>query len=179
MSAAPNTPCERHEVTIHYLEQREPKAHPPLPTPARKLAIMRAEKPPVGFYRFLFDGIGEQHRWVSRRYLSDEDLKRLIHDPETYIYVLYAEGSPVGFGEIDGRERDHAAIKFFGLLPEAQGQGLGRWFFREITELAWQLRRGRVIIETCSLDNPRALQIYQLEGFTLYDQATGIIEWRG
>lgn len=179
MSASPNSPYERHEVTIHYLEQRAPRVQTPLPTPGRKLAIMRAENPPAGFYRFLFNGIGEQHRWVSRRYLSDEALNRLTHDPETYIYVLYADGSPVGYGEIDGRKQDHASIKFFGLLPEAQGLGLGRWFFREITELAWQLRRGRVIIETCSLDNPRALQLYQREGFSLYDQAVGIIEWRG
>lgn len=180
MSAAEKPePLERHEVTIHYLEQRAPVIRPPLPVPARKLAIMRAEKPAPGFYRFLFNGVGEPHRWVSRRYLTDEALKKHIHDPKALIYVLYTEGSPVGYGEIDSRKEDHAAIKFFGLLPEAQGQGLGRWFFREITELAWQLRRGRVIIETCSLDSPKALRLYQREGFSLYDQGRGLIEWRG
>lgn len=170
---------ERHEVTIHYLEQQEPKERPPLPRPARQLAIMRAEKPPIGYYRFLFDAIGEPHRWISRRYMADEDLLAHIHHHDVSIYVLYAEGSPVGFGEIDGRKPDRAEIKFFGLLPEAQGTGLGRWFFREITDLAWQFRRGRVVIETCTLDSPRALQLYQREGFTLYDRANGLIEWRG
>lgn len=172
-------PLERHEVTIHYLEQKAPVSHAPLPRPSRRLAIMRAEKPPLAFYRFLFNGVGEPHRWVSRRYLSDEALRRHVHDPQCHIYVLYADGSPVGYGEVDGRTEGHAAIKFFGLLPEAQGQGLGRWFFREVTDLAWQLRRGRVIIETCTLDSPRALQLYQREGFTLYDRATGVIEWYG
>lgn len=172
-------PLERHRVTINYLEQRAPRTQTPVPPPARKLAIMRAEKPPVSFYRFLFNTIGEPHRWVSRRYMADEELRAIIHDPEVAIYVLYAEGSPVGFGEIDGRDKKVAAIKFFGLLPEAQGRGLARWFFREVTELAWQLCCGRVIIETCTLDNPRALQLYQREGFALYDQATGVIEWLG
>lgn len=179
MSASPKEPLERHDVTIHYLEQREPAQKMPLPRPARQLAIMRAEKPSVAFYRFLFNTVGESHRWISRRYMSDADLLGHIHDPENAIYVLYAEGSPMGFGEVDGRKSDHAAIKFFGLMPEAQGQGLGRWFFREITDLAWQLRRGRVIIETCSLDSPRALQLYQREGFSLYDQGRGLIEWHG
>lgn len=172
-------PLERHHVTIHYLEQKEPRRLPPLPRPARRVAVMRAEAPPVGFYRFLFNGVGEPHRWVSRRYLTDEALREVIHDPQVHIYVLYTEGSPVGYGEIDARRPEHAAIRFFGLLPEAQGQGLGRWFFREVTELAWQLARPRVIIETCSLDSPRALQLYQREGFTLYDRATGVIEWLG
>ncbi|MEE4208944.1 MAG: GNAT family N-acetyltransferase [Parvularcula sp.] len=172
-------PLERHTVTIHYLKQDAPLSRPPLPLPARQLAIMRAERPSPDFYRFLFNGIGEQHRWVSRRYLPDEELKAHIHDPEVAIYVLYAEGSPQGFGEIDARGPENVSIKFFGLLPEAQGRGLGRWFFREITELAWHRGRSPVIIETCSLDNPRALRLYQREGFSLYDRAEGVIEWRG
>ncbi|MEM1379086.1 MAG: GNAT family N-acetyltransferase [Pseudomonadota bacterium] len=172
-------PLERHSVTIHYLEQTMQRMQTPLPVPARKLAIMRAEKPPLAFYRFLFNGVGEPHRWISRRYMPDTELSAIINDPNIAIYVLYAEGSPVGFGEVDSRESDHAAIKFFGLLPEVQGQGLGRWFFREITELAWQMRKPRVIIETCTLDSPRALQLYQREGFSLYDRATGVIEWHG
>lgn len=179
MSASRKQPLERHEVTIHYLEQRARRVQTPLPVPARRLAIMRAEKPAAGFYRFLFNTIGEPHRWISRRYIPDRELMRHIHDDDVHIYVLYAEGSPVGFGEVDGRRTDHASIRFFGLLPEAQGQGLGRWFFREVTELAWQLGRPRVIIETCSLDSPRALQLYQREGFSLYDRATGLIEWHG
>jgi GNAT superfamily N-acetyltransferase len=180
MSAAPSKePLERHQVTIHYLEQKVPLDRMPLPRPARQLAIMRAERPPLAFYRFLFNGVGEPHRWISRRYLSDDELRRHVHDPESYIYVLYADGSPVGFGEIDGRKPKRASIKFFGLLPEAQGQGLGRWFFREMTDLAWQLGRGRVIIETCTLDSPKALRLYQREGFTLYDRAQGVIAWHG
>jgi GNAT superfamily N-acetyltransferase len=151
----------------------------PLPRPARKLAVMRAEKPSPAFYRFLFNGVGEKHRWVTRRYLGDEELKLHIHDPDVHIYVLYTDGSPQGYGEIDARGAGPVAIKFFGLLPDAQRQGLGRWFFREITELAWQLRRPPVIIETCSLDDPRALRLYQREGFDLYDRAQGVIEWHG
>lgn len=172
-------PLERHEVTIHYLEQRVPLDRPPLPRPARQVAIMRAERPPLAFYRFLFNGVGEAHRWISRRYMTDAELEKRIHNDDTHIYVLYADGSPAGFGELDSRKPAEVSIKFFGLLPETQGRGLGRWFFREITDLAWQLRRGRVIIETCSLDSPRALRLYQREGFTLYDQGRGLIEWRG
>lgn len=172
-------PLERHQVTIHYLEQRQPVVLPPLPRPARRLAIMKAEKPPLGFYRYLFNTIGEPHRWITRRYLSDDDLRAVIHRDDVHIHILYADGSPAGLGEIDDRKAGQASIKFFGLIPEAQGQGLGRWFFREVTAAAWSLRRGRVTIETCSLDSPRALQLYQREGFTLHDHAAGVVEWHG
>lgn len=166
-------------MTIHYLEQKAPVTRPPVPVPAKKLALMRAETPPLTFYRFLFNGVGEEHRWVSRRYLSDDALKALIHRDDVYIYPLILAGSSVGFGELDARIKGEVCIKFFGLLPEARRLGLGRWFFREMTDLAWSLRPGRVIIETCSLDSPRALQLYQREGFTLYDRAHGVIEWYG
>lgn len=181
MSSAPRAaePLERHEVTIRYLEQTAPRAQTPLPRPGRALALMRAERPHPNYYRFLFNGVGEEHRWVSRRYMNDAELRRHTDDTDVHIYILYAEGSPVGFGEVDARTPSRAVIKFFGLMPYAQGEGLGRWFFREVTELAWQLRRGRVIIETCTLDNPRALRLYQREGFIIYDEARGLIEWYG
>lgn len=170
---------ERHEVTIQYLEQTEPKAQMPIAVPGRKLAVMRAETPPVGYYRFLFNGVGEPHRWVSRRYISDEELQALIHHEDVYIYPLLMNGSPMGYSEIDAKDKKNVTIRFFGLLPEAQGLGLGRWFFRETTRLAWSFQPSRVLIETCSLDSPRALQLYQREGFNLYDRATGVIEWYG
>ncbi|MEO1657121.1 MAG: GNAT family N-acetyltransferase [Pseudomonadota bacterium] len=172
-------PLERHEVTIQYLEQDAPKVLMPIATPGKKLAVMRAEKPPVGYYRFLFNGVGEKHRWVSRRYLPDTELQALIHHDDIHIYPLLMNGSPMGYSEIDAKDKENIVIRFFGLLPEAQGLGLGRWFFRETTRLAWSFTPRRVRIETCSLDSPRALQLYQREGFSIYDRATGVIEWYG
>lgn len=181
MSASQKT--DTFEVTITYLEQAVPPVRRPVPKPPGKLSVLRAERPPLPFYRYLFDQIGGPWHWVSRRYLDDDALMKHVHDPDTHLYVLYRNGSPVGMGEIDHRRTTHpdgaAEIKFFGLIPEATGRGLGTWFFSHIVDLAWALRPPRVLIETCTADHPAALPLYQKAGFIPYSQSSGIIEWRG
>lgn len=70
-------------------------------------------------------------------------------------------------------------VKFFGLVPEARGRGLGTFFFDEILATIWAKDPGFVSIETCSMDSPAALRIYQRAGFSVVNQGTGLIEWRG
>jgi GNAT superfamily N-acetyltransferase len=57
-------------------------------------------------------------------------------------------------------------LAYFGLVPEAVGQGLGRFLLETAVHLAWD-RPGatRVTVNTCSLDHPRALPLYQRAGF--------------
>lgn len=176
MSASPN---DRHQVTITYLEQREPPRAPQPAKPPYRTAMMRASRPPLGFYRYIWNAVGEPHRWISRRYMSDADLSAIIHDDRIAIYILYKEGWPAGFAEIDWRNKPVAEFKFFGLVPDAQGGGLGRWFLRQILDLIWASEPERVIIETCTMDSPAALRMYQRAGFSVYDQGNGLIEWRG
>ncbi len=166
-------------VTVTYLEQVARPTLPQLAPPPFKTALMRMENPPVDFYRFLFMKVGEAHKWVSRRYLDDDDLIDLISAPNTEIFVLYKEGWPAGFAEIRSGDDDKIDFKFFGLMPEAQGDGLGRWFLHEMLGLIWARGPKRVIIETCDLDSPAALRLYQQVGFTVYDQGKGLVEWYG
>ncbi len=167
---------ERVSVTITYLEQT---ARPVLPTPLRpagKTAIMRAENPPVHFYRYLYRLVGDQWKWVSRRRLNDADLMAIIQDPSVYVYVLYADGAPAGFAELDNRDPDYAELKFFGLSPDFIGRGLGRFFLTNIIDLAWTLSPQALRLETCSLDHPGALPLYQKMGFRVYDRKDGVVE---
>lgn len=169
----------RHDVTVTYLEQRVPPRGPAPARPPCRTAMMRAHRPPLSFYRYVWNAVGEPHRWISRRYMDDEDLAEIVHDDRVAIYVLYKEGWPAGFAEVDWRRRPLADFKFFGVVPEAQGEGLGRWFLRQVLDLVWSADPQRVIIETCSMDSPAALRMYQRAGFSVYDQGTGVIEWRG
>ena len=164
------------DVTITYLEQCQPvapKAHAPL---GQKLAILRVDEPPVHFYRYLYDLIGGPYNWVSRRDLSNDVLAQLIQHEDVYLYVLYCGGAPAGMAEIDAREHDVAEIKFFGLAPDFVGRGLGRYYLSNIIELAWQLNPERVILETCTLDHPAALPLYQKLGFSVFDQKQGRVK---
>ncbi len=166
----------RIDVTITYLEQR---ARPVLATPARpplKVAILRAERPPVHFYRYLYGLVGDPYKWVSRKKLSDAELEAIIHDPSVYLYVLYVGGVPGGMAEVDARAAEAAEIKFFGLAPDFIGTGLGRYFLTNVIDLAWALSPKAVRLETCTLDHPAALPLYQKFGFTVFDQRRGQVE---
>lgn len=174
---------ERHEVTITYLEQLAPPVGVPPARPSGKFALMRVDDPPLSYYRYLFDVIGTPHRWISRRYLSDADLVAKIHAETCEIYVLYSDGWPAGFVELalppNGGEGGDVGIQFFGLVPEVQGQRIGPWLMHETVRMIWRRAPRRVFIETCTLDSPAALRLYQRMGFSVYDQGKGVVEWRG
>lgn len=175
-----NTAAGQVEVTITYLEQRERPviaAPPPSSVRARKkLALLRAEKPPVHFYRYLYDLVGAPYNWVSRRRMSDKELASIIHDDDVYLYVLYADGVPAGMAEVDARASGRHELKFFGLAPDFIGAGLGRYFLANVLDLIWARAPGRVRLETCSLDHPAALPLYQKFGFSVIDRRKGFVE---
>lgn len=167
---------QKIDVTITYLEQTARPALVPAPRPPVKIAILRAEKPPVHFYRYLYRLIGDPYHWMSRRRLSDDKLAAIIRHPRVYIYVLYVGGVPAGLAELDAREPDIVELKFFGLSQEYHGNGLGRFFLSNTIDLAWSLGPKRVRLETCTLDHPAALPLYQKLGFSVFDQRRGQVE---
>ena len=164
------------DVTITHLRQTARPAYAPQPRPNRKLSILRAGKPPLHFYRYLYDLVGGPWHWVSRKRLSDADLAAIIESDAVHLYVLYVDGVPGGMAELDAGEAPVAYIRFFGLAPEFIGQGLSRFFLSNAIDLAWSLGPNEVRIETCTLDHPAALALYQKFGFTVFDQRPGRIE---
>ncbi|WP_375203089.1 GNAT family N-acetyltransferase [Hyphococcus sp.] len=167
---------DRIEVTITYLEQSSRPNLPRPPTPKRKTALMRVENPPIHFYRYLYDLVGAPWNWISRRKMNDEDLAALIHDPDVYLYVLYVDGAPGGMAEIDARKPDVHELKFFGLSPDYVGCGLGRFFLANVLDLAWSHGPQKLRLETCTLDHPAALPLYQKFGFAVTDRRSGVVE---
>ena len=169
----------RIDVIITYLRQTVRPAYAPQPRPNRKVSILRAEKPPVHFYRYLYNLVGTPWHWVSRKKLDDAELSAIIGDPAVHLYVLYVDGAPAGMAEIDAADAPVIHIRFFGLAPEFIGQGLSRFFLANAIDLAWSLDPKEVRIETCTLDHPAALALYQKFGFTVFDQRQGRVELPG
>lgn len=152
--------------TITYLEMTEhPRLEPAQPPAGLRLALLRAENPSVAFYRYLYDRIGEDWTWWERRLLGDAELEAIIQNPKVEIYVLYVNGVPAGYFEIDRRNPRSVDLAYFGLLPEFVGRGLGAYFLTEAIETAWSSEPERVTVNTNSLDHPRALTLYQRLGF--------------
>src|SRR5947209_4803373 len=117
------------DVTIYYVEMLAASVRL-VPAPRDGLAIIHAKKPTVPFYRFLYDGVGKDYHWYSRGRLADADLAAVVQHPLNEVHVLYIEGTPAGFAELDRRNADDVELVQFGLMAPFIGQGLGRHFLQ-------------------------------------------------
>ena len=146
------------------------------PLPKGKIAILRAERPPVHFYRYLYNTIGQQYHWVDRKKVPDEALAAILQDPQVELYVLHADGCPAGMAELDFRKEGLCNLAYFGLMPEFIGRGLGFFFLQQTVELAWTKPISKYTVNTCTLDHRRALPLYQRVGFVPYAREERYIE---
>lgn len=164
------------ETTVTFLEMTAGPAQR-VPAPANiKLALMLAESPPVHFYRYLYDTIGRQHHWVDRRRLSDAELAAAITAEGVEIFAAYGNGVPAGYFELEWRNGQEMWLAYFGIMPEFRGRGLGKWLLSEALAAAWAKEPKRVRVETCTLDDPRALPLYQRMGFVPYERRQKVME---
>jgi len=163
------------ESVVTYLQMTVPPTAPPPPKPLGNLAILRAEKPNVAFYRFLYDGVGAMWRWYMRRAMRDAELAEIIEDDGVEVYVLYDGGVPAGYFELDLRRMPEIELAYFGLMPEFVGRGFGPLLLRQAIDTAWARGPERLWVHTCTEDHPKALAVYQKAGFQVYDQETHVI----
>ena len=166
--------CERAinelvEVTVFYLEMLAPSDRS-VPAPRDGLTVVHAQSPTVPYYRSLYDAVGSEYYWLSRRKLSDAELATIIDDPMNDLHVLHVDGTPAGFAELDRRQSDEVELVQFGLMPNFIGQGLGKWFLQWTIDRAWSHQPKRFWLHTCSLDHDAALPTYKKAGFVQYKQ---------
>lgn len=164
------------EVTVTKLEMRSRPSEPPPSPPLGRLALMRAEAPPVHFYRYLYNTVGEPWLWWERRPMSDAELADEIQDANVELLVLYVDGSPGGYAELDARTLPDVEVAYFGLMPELTGRGYGRYLMHAALDAAWAWGPERVWLHTCTLDHPSALGFYQRMGFQPYARETKQID---
>jgi GNAT superfamily N-acetyltransferase len=141
-----------------------------VPPPRDGLSVVHARKPTVAYYRFLYDKVGKDYGWIRRTKWSDDELAAVIQDPRVELHVLFVEGVPAGFAELDRRSADEIELVQFGLMPEFIGQGLGKWFLQWTIDTAWNHRPTRFWLHTCTKDHPAALLNYLQAGFAIYKE---------
>jgi GNAT superfamily N-acetyltransferase len=141
-----------------------------VPPPREGLTVVHAEKPTVSYYRFLYDAVGRDYDWTSRKKLSDAELADLLNDPRLEVHVLMADSGPAGFAELDRRVEGEIELVQFGLMPEYIGQGLGRYFLQWTIDKAWSYGPRRFWLHTDTKDHPAALPNYLKAGFSIYKE---------
>ncbi len=158
------------KTIVTYLKMDSPPSEHLQPPSNLKVSLMRLENPPIGFYRYLYKTVGENYDWIDRQLMSDEVLQEEITSKGVDIYVAYVGGVPAGFFELDSRTKGQVWLALFGIAPQFQGMGLGKWLLSETIATAWLSKPESVRLETCTLDSPRALPLYQKMGFAPYDR---------
>jgi ribosomal protein S18 acetylase RimI-like enzyme len=153
------------DVVVTYMEMTAPPTRPSVPLPAGKHALPRVDTPSVEFYRFLYNTVGEEWLWTDRRRMADEKLLAEVTHADVELYVLYSGGQPAGFVELDRRPKPAISFNYFGLLKDFIGRGLGKYLLSWAVDQAWSYNPEKLIVDTCSLDHPRAIGEYQRAGF--------------
>lgn len=180
LKTALNTPdTQTVMVQITRLEMQAYNSPAIVPPANVRLAIMMAETMPVHFYRYLYERIGKPHHWMLRRMQSDETVAAILQAETTRILLLYVDGCPAGFAEMQLNLPGDVELLYFGLMADYQGRGLAKFFFAEVLAAAWSYHPQKLKLETNSLDSPRALQLYQKMGFSPVSMAEEpILLWR-
>jgi GNAT superfamily N-acetyltransferase len=165
------------ETVITYLQMTAAPNSPSPNAPMGQMAVMRAEKPTLAFYRFLYNTVGGDHMWWERRVMPDNQLLAAVQADNVDVFVFYVGGVPAGYFELTTYENGKdIELAYFGLMPEFIGQGYGAYLLRVAIDEAWSRHPARIIVNTCNLDHPNALLNYQRAGFEVYAQKTRVIK---
>ena len=157
-------PATRVAVTVTFLRM-DRRPNTPAPLLPGDSDLVRLASPTLAFYRYLYDTVGAPHLWWLRRALPDSALEAVLRDPAVSVHVLYREGEPAGFFELDGRARPDVNLSYFGLMPHAVGRGNGAAFLRAAVDEAFITSGRGVTVNTCTADSPRAMPTYLRAGF--------------
>ncbi|TLU73980.1 GNAT family N-acetyltransferase [Lichenicoccus roseus] len=165
---SPPPSSTRIGVDVTFLRMMRPPTEPP-PALPDGFQVVTVPSPTVGFYRYLYASVGQDYCWWLRRMAPDAELAALLSHPRISLHVLYHQGEPGGFFELDARQGNEVNIGYFGLMPHLVGQGVGSAFLHAAIAEAWRrtgLRPGAAIrVNTCTADHPRALGTYVRAGF--------------
>ena len=170
MALPPVRPDGKLEALVTSLEMFALPTPEPLPPPCAGLSIVQAVHPTVSFYRYLYDTIGRDWLWSDRRKLGDQALAAIIHNPAVETFVLYLDGVPAGYVELDAREMPVVELSYLGILPDFIGKKLGPYLLSFAIHRVFEKKPSRFWVHTCSLDHPSALAMYQRAGFVAFKE---------
>ncbi|MEM6387490.1 MAG: GNAT family N-acetyltransferase [Pseudomonadota bacterium] len=151
--------------TITYLEMgtRPNFSYPPLPI-ASTAALLKAEDPPLWYLFALYDAVGRDYAWEDLHELPPGEVADQLS--RSVLYTLTEKGWPHGFFLLEPKDAHTVDLAYFGLVPEAVGSGLGKWLLQTAILTGWEIAgTERMTVNTCTLDHPRALALYQKNGF--------------
>ena len=113
--------------------------------------------------------------------MDDGQLAQALANPHCHAYALTKAGEDIGLFELQHHSgpQPHperaTELAFLGLAMPIRGRGLGVLLVRKAHYLAQEQGARRLTINTCQLDDPRALGFYQRMGFVVEKLALEIL----
>jgi GNAT superfamily N-acetyltransferase len=95
--------------------------------------------------------------WGSERVARE----RMTREPYLALYRRVCEFDRSVFPQIE--------LKNFGLVPDAQGRGLGPWLLATALQGEWRSNPDRIWLHTDTWDHPAAQRVYERAGFRVFD----------
>lgn len=159
----------RELVTTTYLEMRDAAQLRRARKPTSEVQIIRAEIPSPSLNRYLYSAVGGDWHWIDRLSWSYARWQQYLDRPQLQTWVLYQQGTPAGYVELEAQDGGNVEIAYFGLIREFIGQGLGGHLLSIGIEQAWAMPdTQRVWVHTCTLDGAHALGNYLARGMSVY-----------
>ena len=163
LTAVPDGQCAAIVTHLEMVERPQLQPQPLSPGPLR---LMHWPDPDLVKYRALFARVGTPWLWFSRAVMPDNELAAILGNPAVEVFaVTDPHGSEVGMLELDFSDLPNCEIAYFGLAPELNSSGHGRWLMAETLARAWRKEVRRVWVHTCTLDHPSAIGFYRAQGF--------------
>ena len=152
-------------LKVTYLEMRSA----PAPSAPREAAEqVTEEKLSPGEYLALYQRVGAPLRWDQRLQMPPGELAALLQS-SLHIYVLRDTAkNALGFCEFERSKFPDTELKNFGLVPEAQGRGLGSLLLGMALQQEWNSGPQRIWLHTDTWDHPAAIHVHERAGFRVY-----------
>ena len=130
--------------------------------------IIKKQNVNTNLYKKIYREIGLSYNWISRLKISEEELKKIIHDKNVDIYFMTKKNKVIGFLEIDYRCLKEIKIVHLGVVDSFIGKGYGKKLLKFAIKRSKEINIKPLILQTNSLDHPKALIFYQKNGFQVY-----------
>ena len=130
--------------------------------------LHKIEKPFPELNRFLYMTVGESCNWYLRRSWKWRQWQESITREMVETWVAYQGAMPIGYFELEKQTHGNTKIAYFGLIPQAIGQGLGKELLEDAIKVAWSTTQQRISLHTCTLDHKNALKNYITRGMKIF-----------
>ncbi len=153
-----------NEVTVYFLRASVTEIKN---INTRYKAVRQTNIDPEEYLKLYYEIGGRDWQWTERLLLNKKALVRKLNESYRAIYYFYNDNVFSGYFELD-LSKAEVEIVYFGLLPSAIGEGLGKAMMQTAFNIIRNNNSDKVILHTCSADSPAALPFYKKMGFEIY-----------